>query len=220
MYRGATTHPTVLLCVVFHANTTSFFFVRLVFCLPPMPLAIAFKPAGTPQIRSHRVRSNRCAAAASDRVTLGSSELSVSKCCLGTMTWGQQNTEVGIELDRRALAHRTPRLTSHSSLLTPHFSFLTPHSSLLTSHSRCALRSFARPRPTSSSTTRSSRVSISSTRLRFTRSHPSRRPRVARTSTSGRGLRRGAPGTTSSWPPKSPATVGSRTSARTDPILA
>jgi len=55
-----------------------------------MPLAIAFKPAGTPQIRSHHVR---CAAAASDRVTLGSSELSVSKCCLGTMTWGQQNTE-------------------------------------------------------------------------------------------------------------------------------
>lgn len=30
---------------------------------------------------------------ASERVSLGESELSVSRCCLGTMTWGQQNTE-------------------------------------------------------------------------------------------------------------------------------
>jgi aryl-alcohol dehydrogenase-like predicted oxidoreductase len=34
-----------------------------------------------------------CWAGAAERVTLGSSDLSVSKCCLGTMTWGQQNTE-------------------------------------------------------------------------------------------------------------------------------
>lgn len=30
---------------------------------------------------------------ASERVVLGESDLSVSRCCLGTMTWGQQNTE-------------------------------------------------------------------------------------------------------------------------------
>lgn len=30
---------------------------------------------------------------ASTRVRLGDSDLLVSKCCLGTMTWGQQNTE-------------------------------------------------------------------------------------------------------------------------------
>ena len=33
-----------------------------------------------------------------DRVKLGNSDLHVSKICLGTMTWGQQNTESeGIE---------------------------------------------------------------------------------------------------------------------------
>jgi aryl-alcohol dehydrogenase-like predicted oxidoreductase len=33
------------------------------------------------------------ASGAAERVTLGESDLKVSTCCLGTMTWGQQNTE-------------------------------------------------------------------------------------------------------------------------------
>ncbi|KAI8471365.1 MAG: oxidoreductase [Monoraphidium minutum] len=34
-----------------------------------------------------------CNAAATDRVRLGDTDLDVSICCLGTMTWGKQNTE-------------------------------------------------------------------------------------------------------------------------------
>lgn len=35
----------------------------------------------------------RCRASATDRVRLGESDLDVTTCCLGTMTWGKQNTE-------------------------------------------------------------------------------------------------------------------------------
>ena len=35
---------------------------------------------------------------AMEYVKLGNSDLKVSRCCLGTMTWGQQNTmEEGVE---------------------------------------------------------------------------------------------------------------------------
>ena len=53
-------------------------------------------------VRSRRInalqsRVTSCSATgydgASERVVLGESDLSVSRCCLGTMTWGQQNTE-------------------------------------------------------------------------------------------------------------------------------
>lgn len=55
-------------------------------------------------VRSRRQQRVRAAAApaveavkaptsAADRVRLGSSDLMVSRCCLGTMTWGMQNTE-------------------------------------------------------------------------------------------------------------------------------
>lgn len=46
-----------------------------------------------PRAASSRQDLLVCRAGAAERVTLGSSDLSVSKCCLGTMTWGQQNTE-------------------------------------------------------------------------------------------------------------------------------
>ncbi|KIZ07436.1 Aldo/keto reductase family [Monoraphidium neglectum] len=45
--------------------------------------------SGTSARRSAAV----CRAAATDRVKLGGSDLEVSTCCLGTMTWGKQNTE-------------------------------------------------------------------------------------------------------------------------------
>jgi aryl-alcohol dehydrogenase-like predicted oxidoreductase len=56
------------------------------------------KTKTTPFIATQRVQSRdlllQCrASGAAERVQLGGSDLSVSQCCLGTMTWGQQNTE-------------------------------------------------------------------------------------------------------------------------------
>lgn len=44
-------------------------------------------------VRSSVRSSVRASASATDRVTLGDTDLSVTTCCLGTMTWGKQNTE-------------------------------------------------------------------------------------------------------------------------------
>ncbi|KAK9814171.1 hypothetical protein WJX72_001597 [[Myrmecia] bisecta] len=44
-----------------------------------------------PAVRSAQITT--CVAGASHRVKLGTSDLHVSECCLGTMTWGVQNTE-------------------------------------------------------------------------------------------------------------------------------
>jgi hypothetical protein len=62
------------------------------------------KGASNSSIRSGSKRQPRVQAAAaadaskearsaSTRVQLGSSDLQVTRCCLGTMTWGKQNTE-------------------------------------------------------------------------------------------------------------------------------
>ncbi|KAG2449359.1 hypothetical protein HYH02_005513 [Chlamydomonas schloesseri] len=58
----------------------------------------ASRAASRPQRCVVSVRAQATAAAppklkAADRVKLGDSDLSVSACCLGTMTWGKQNTE-------------------------------------------------------------------------------------------------------------------------------
>merc|ERR1719163_1525896 len=59
--------------------------------------------ASRPAVRAARLARRSIVTAASDapwaeRVKLGDSDLHVSKCCLGTMTWGEQNTQAeGVE---------------------------------------------------------------------------------------------------------------------------
>lgn len=55
------------------------------------PTSMHVKPFGPHAAR--RAAVTQCRAAATDRVRLGESDLEVSVCCLGTMTWGKQNTE-------------------------------------------------------------------------------------------------------------------------------
>lgn len=51
-------------------------------CAPSQAVTASAQPATSPALTG-----------AAARVRLGDSDLLVSKCCLGTMTWGQQNTE-------------------------------------------------------------------------------------------------------------------------------
>ena len=46
-----------------------------------------------PRVQAAAADASKEARSASTRVQLGSSDLQVSRCCLGTMTWGMQNTE-------------------------------------------------------------------------------------------------------------------------------